>query len=604
MAMSILAGCSLLELDEAKDNAEAVAVIPSITTEVRVKQPDGKYVRQSYTTEERVITKAQLIALFNNNASQYSNTEPEEIFEDLLSQLIDNELLLIEAERLIFANEIVIKQKEYNDIWKQVYDRIDEELYKYEKQIAKEYEQDIYEKGQTVESNTKYPVLQKPFPLEEDEEEDEDIWTPENNRGPVFNYEILNNGTAEQKSAYFRTEEYLQAARKTEALKRYFEYIRENYQVDLLTKEQRAEFDKDFEKVDAKKGLPIWEYAKLYYQMKDFWFVKNTYYEYSYKSMLLEKLKEYAQGEQEVSDKEIRDFYNSKLAEQRATYSANINDYINAMKSNEIVLYHPANTNFFYVKHILISFTQAQLSDIALYKKSGKSDEQVQAYREKLANSIMLYEHRDGYDYGKPMSLSVAENDIYNSMRGKTGLAAEQEFERLIYKYNVDDGMFNNFRGYGMQYKDKESADYIEGYSGYVAKFEEASNKLYEQYLELKRQGMDKRAATGLMSERVVSEYGVHYIMFSQAVNAYVIGEKAELESNYTNIWGDLGDRERSQSYYDALKTELNKQKKNEAFNKYSSQIVKKLRTEWGDSIKTFPKKYAKLVKEVEKASS
>src|SRR5690606_14437460 len=117
---------------------------------------------------------------------------------------------------------------------------------------------------------------------------------------------------------------------------------------------------------------PPHEFAKLYTQLQDFWFIRYLYYENAYNAMLFIKLQEYAEKDVAVTEEEVKAYYNKKLAEQKASFDADISNYISALKDgNDLILYHPQDVKWFYVKHILIPFSDEQKAKIDEYKKLG-----------------------------------------------------------------------------------------------------------------------------------------------------------------------------------------------------------------------------------------
>lgn len=586
LGMGILSGCKLFVLDEERDMAESVAVIASRTLPIKIKKDDDTFEDGAFTSEERVISKLELYNVFRQYGESYQSQfgfSAEEAYDKLLDQLIERELLLNETQRLIAANQIMFRQSELNQIWKDVYDQIDNGLYEFETEIAKEYDQEIYIRGQGEDIQPDWPVLEYAYAPEEDKDSDYEIkdniimdeepWEPEGSRGPIFDYSIIQYGTDEAKQEYFKSDEYRLAALKTEALRRFLQNIRENINPDILSPANATKFEADLNKIDQYKNAQPHEFAKLYNQLQDLWFIRYLYYENAYNGMLFNKLQEYAEKDVTVTEEEVKNYYDKKLAEQKAFFDADISNYISALKDgNDLILYHPKNVDWFYVKHILIPFSDEQKAKIDNYKKLGVTEEEVKAYRLRLADQITSYEHEFGYNVGDPKHISIIENEIYREMKHLEGKpkSAERAFEKLIFRYNTDPGIFNNVKGYGMQYTTQK------GKSGFQPEFEEASFKLFE------------KGVIGAI-EKTVTEFGVHYIMLSSIVKP---GEKALGE--YTSVFqDDLHDT----TYEKALKKELLDKKKADAFNNYQNQILKQLNRDWEPYITIFKDRYKRLVK-------
>lgn len=586
LGMSILSGCKLLVLDEDKDMAEAVAVIESRSLPIKVLDENGNQKDSVYKTEEKVISKLELYNAYRQFGSAYQNQyglTVEQAYETLLNQLVERELLLIEAEKLIASNQIRLKQSELNKIWKDIYSKVDDALYSYETDIAKEYDEEIYTRDQGVEITPDWPVFQYPnapeldddveYPIENNIIMDEEVWTPEGSRGPIFDYAIIEFGTDAAKQEYFQSAEYRSAALKTEALRRFFQSIRDNLNPDILSSADAAKFEQDLKVIDQYKNAQPHEFGKLYNKLQDFWFIKYMYYDSAYSSMLFTKLQEYVNSDVAVSEDEVVNYYNKKLAEQKASFDADIANYISALKDGkELILYHPQDVKWFYVKHILVPFSDQQKADLENLKRQGSTENRYKIEREKKSKEIKSYEHINGFNVGEPKPISQIEGEIYEKMTKCEGVSynAETTFEELIFKYNTDPGIFNNVKGYGMQYTDEK------GTSGFMIEFEEASFKLYE------------KGVVGAI-EKAVTDYGVHYIMLSSIVKPGTV----EL-GEYTSVFAD-GLRDTKVS--EALQKELLDKKKADAFNNYQNKILKQLNREWKPYITLYKDRYERLVK-------
>lgn len=590
LGLSILSGCSLFVLDEDKDMAEAVAVIATKTVPLKIMQNDGSYKEETFTSEEKVISKLELVNIFRQYGADYQKNygySVKDTFKTLLDQLVDRELLVIEAEKLIKTNHIRFKQSEFNSIWKNVYDAIDDSIYTYEGDIAKEYEENIYTRGEGEDLEPLYPTLTYANAPDEDKDieyeidddgiiADEEKWQPEGSRGPIFDYTIIEHGTDDAKQKYFDSEDYRSAALKSEALRRFFENIREYLNSAILSKADLAKYNADLAIIDLYKNTTPYKYAELYKKLQDFWFVKYVYYNNAYNSMLFTKLQEYVEEDISVSEEQVRDYYNKTLAQQKESFK-DVNAYLSAVKEGkQIILYHPnpVTAEWFYVKHILIPFDDNQKAHLEGLKTQGNTDSYIKNERQRLADNITSYEHADGYNVGNPLHISKILGDINSQMSSLTGQAAERRFEDLIFKYNTDPGIFNNVNGYGMQY----TPDNLQA-SGYMTEFTQAAFDLYEQ---------DVLGAT----KQVVTDYGVHVIMLS-SVDEYGTRELGD----YTSVFKDgLHDT----TYKEALEKELLSKKKSEAFTNYQNKILKQLHREWEPHITIYEKRYKRLIKTVE----
>ncbi|HEY8444209.1 MAG TPA: hypothetical protein VIL24_05370 [Clostridia bacterium] len=587
-AFSGLTGCKIFVLDEDKDYAESVAVIESRSLPIKIKQEDGSYKDGTFTSERKTITKLQLYSIYLQYGPTYQNQYRLSVkgaYDKLLEHLIERELMIIKAEKLLASNEIRFKQSELNKVWKDVYDAIDDEIYEYEADIAKEYGEEIYERDEGVDVQPEWPEFKYPYEPDQDDEDypienniimDEEVWRPEGSRGPIFDYAIIEHGTEEAKERYFMTDEYRKAALKTEALRRFLQNIKDKLNTYALSSADLAKFNEDLKEIEKYNDSKPYEYAKLYAKLQDFWFIKYLYYNDYYNALLLDKLQEYAEGNITVGEEEINSYYNKKWAEQKASFDADVNNYISALKeNNQVILYHPnKDVKFFYVKHILIPFSDQQKAKLESYKNRGYTEQMIKDYRNRLANEITSYMHINGNNYGDRMTIAEIENIIKNRLTSTPQAdknAARKTFEELIYLFNTDPGMFDNKFGYGMQYTYPET-----GTSGYMPEFEEAAFKLYE-----------KREIGAV--EKAITDYGVHYIMLYSIVKP---GTKELGE------WiNDFGLGAYSIQYEEALRRELLESKKADAYARYQNKTLKQLKREWEPYVSTYPKRYNRLIK-------
>lgn len=599
LGLSVLSGCSLFVLDETKDAAEAVAIIKSRTFDIRVLQEDGSYTEDKFISEEKEISKAALANAYNQYASEYQKDGTktvEETFDAVLDLMVNRELLIIEAERLIATNELKMKQSEINEIWKNVYTSLDDMIYSFETEIAKEYEEDIYIRGEGTEKKPDWATLVYANLPEEAEIEyetvngviqDEAAWTPEVSRGPIFDFEIINNGTDEQRAAYFQTPSYREAARKTEALKRFLNFIKENVEPEILSKADYERYMNDLKVINSYTNAMPYKYVEMYKKLQDLWIIKYLYYDNAYSNKLFVKLQEFIEGDISVSNEEIQTYYNKLFAEQQLSFKTTAN-YLTAQKdATNLIVYHPANVKWFNVKHILLKFDEAQTAKITTLKSLyGDGTDMFLSERKKMAKQITAYAHPEGYNEGDPISVISIMNEVNSKMMNLEGKSnsAENMFEDLIFKYNMDEGMFNNVNGYGMQYLSGGDVSS----TGYMKEFSEASFKLYERYISKNTNAYGSIIGTSV-DDMVITDYGVHILMLSSVAQP---GQKTIGE--HTSVFADgLHDF----TFREAIEKKLLEQKKTDAFTNYQNQILIQLNREWENHMDLFPKRYERLIK-------
>lgn len=543
ISASVLAGCTMFVKNTSDDMAQVVAVI-----EPREFVANG----EPYMSERKEITKQELLNTLNNNYQNYlqQGYQLTELLDFFLNQLIDRELLLLEADRLSregLIEKTTLTQK--NAIWKKIYASVDSEMYNITLEIAKEYDRDAPPAPQTGTAlEPKYAVK-----IYEDADEvvDTEVWVP---TAPAATDTL-----------------------KLEAVRRFCNARFKDIDEIKLSATDKAKVDADKALVKSYTSKPRAELAKLYLGLKDLFTINYLYYRGEEQGAIIENLEKYSKSTVTVSEAEIDDYYRTKLAEQKLAFE-DMQAYITALSGTDPVLYH-RDAKQFYVKHILIPFTDAQTAQLTAFKESSKhSLAEIKAYRENLAHGITGYAHANGFDTGKQLSIQTISNEIYGTMRQYEGNSymAEVKFENLIFKYNTDGGIFNNKLGYGMQYGSKSS---------FVPEFEEAMVKLYDDYQE-------GDAKLGTLSDWVVTDYGVHIMMLSSFIEPGVRNL-----NDYTDVFKD-------KTYYDLIKKTLKETEEESAFNSYATSLLTNLKLQWSDQIIKYERRFADIQKQLENQSA
>ena len=246
----------------------------------------------------------------------------------------------------------------------------------------------------------------------------------------------------------------------------------------------------DVDKARAEGGVSeVYEILGKSYVME--FLVGSSYRE----QILISLLQEYIQATVKVTDDEIEERYATMLSEQRIAYNNDVTAYESAMSSNSTVVYHP-EFNGYYIKHILIPFSEEQSALLDNYTGSGvyAQYDNKEEYRDYLATQIVGYEHIDGEDAKESKSIDEIYNEIVKVVTEASSKYKDKEFSKLVYKYSTDPGSIELRYGY---------KEVIEGTSSYVPEFAEACKELYEN------------GKIGAISGKVVTDYGVHIIMLT-----------------------------------------------------------------------------------------
>ena len=570
MCCSAFAGCNLVTFDQERDDNKVVISVASY----EIKSPDGQ---KTYKTEENKIYKSNFKTVYNYYTyyyQQYYGYTAEQVVELLVENLATERIVLNLANAYIDFGYISIDTYDRNTIDQNVYTAIDSAISSARTEILEERgitvsdDADHDHASDSSSSDTTYPVksddagvydsltrdelvemciarglVSKPATdaeqdaidaitvrqlkdkLTKDDRKNVEKWTPSLSRYPGLN-------------AYDEESRSLEL----ESLKRALKNIKKAVLASLdITAEQAAKVEeeyKHFEDVTNQKGLS-YVYGELQGTTTAYLYAGESY-EDQQKLTLLE---EYITGTVEVTRADVEAVYASTLAAQKNSY-ADETAYEKAIGNDTKLLYFP-DSNHFFVKHVLIPFSDAQTTALNAYKNSVEATVKgnYEDYRDRLANEIMSYEHVDGEDFGSPISVNTIYNEIVNKVNGAATLyEKERAFDDLIYKYNTDPGIFGKTYGYMEKYDLGSSTE------SYMAEFAAAARKLYEGGVE------------GAISGKVVTDYGVHVLYLSKLPKA---GEVVGLDDYYS--YGKYD------SVYSAMEDTALTSKENAAFSQWRS---------------------------------
>ncbi len=543
-------GC-LFEHNYEKDYMQVVATVKSVSFE-----REGE---ETFTTDEKNIYKTQLVTLWNNNAASLINQgyTPEAAAEYLLSQLVNREVLLNEAEALFHFGDLKWTTADDNYVAQTVYATLDSTIASIKNEVLSDHDEPIQGSGEDASTSTTYPV---PSEEEPDEEDPETVkkWRPD----PSSNLAV--GGDSDMKSV------------ERETVRRLVDYLSSLVEDNrFATDEEKARFDEDVKKLkklvaDGREDLV---YPMLYDPEYDpakgegdgTYIVEFLWGEQARETRKLARMQEYIEDGVGVTEEEILTRYNSLVATQKITYTESSSTYDTAATSStENVLFTP-DDNYFYVKHILVQFSDEQKAELEAYKKEGiHSKAQIEAFRNTLVKNIVAYKHVDGEDdTSRPLSVY----DIYATISSKMSQykynprEAERTFDRLVYDYNTDSGAFGNVKGYAVKYELGAGEN-----EKYMQEFADAARDMYDT-LEVGQ----------LYDKLVVTDYGVHIMyLASKTIAGDVKGlYDYQTPAEYTRV-------------YDVIKDGLLTSKKSNAYNSWvAEKIVNR-----EDNVERFEKRF------------
>lgn len=563
LSFSVLAGCSLIEHNDEKDMQQVVAVIDSI------KDTDS-ISKITYKSSAVNIYKSELVSAVNTYGGSYiqNGLTAEAATDRLLDELVTRELLIVEAERLLRQEKIEWTKADDNAYKKYVYSAIDNQLNSIRNNVLTDFGETVGSDSEEEEKKeTTYPVPDTETGDEDYSDYDFDangniqyvpklkyrwdencniILDKDGNPATAEVTEEVKDGNGEAilvpkldengnevkdeegntvmvpmtrvaetpKLKVWEPEKYdwpamygteKEKSRDRETVRRFISYIKDLVNADFrVTDADKAEFEKDdkeINKVINEQGI---EYV---YPM--LW--KTHYMEYlagvsAYESILINKLQDFIVGSVKVTDEEIVNAYNSELTTQKETYENDQSAYQSAISGGSVTVLYLRDDSYFFVKHILLPFSDAQKAAFEAYKADPKNaGKDFDVYRDNMVNAIVAYPHKDGEDdLNRPMSV----NQIFNAVKSEmsslkvSAREAERKFDELIYLYSTDPGSFGAGKAYAVKRDDEKE------FSGYMEEF-------YRGAMELYNQGYKEGE---VLPHYVVTDYGVHIMYLAQKI--------------------------------------------------------------------------------------
>lgn len=536
LAATMLCGCTFFGHDNERDMQQVVAHVEAYNITNSVRNEDGTVMDVTYDAPAKDIYKFDLYEYVRTNQSSLASSfsDAESLYRYALSMLVNIEIISNEVEALIKAGKIEWGLTETNAVKKRVYSLIDSALMTIKNEIlASRDRPEISSDGDSeVSTDTTYPVKPEETDDEEDKEQGKDTeeWEPALSRYPGL------AGDNDRRSL------------EREAMRRFISLLKNRVKDDFrVTDEDREKFDKDGESIDEIINTKGIEYV---YPM-----IGSTHLMYYISGKSLERsqkisaLQEYLTDSATVDDAEVERAYTAKLNEQVSSFTSDIANFDTAMSGDSTVLYYP-NNNYFYVKHILLPFSDEQKAELTAYKsRIDVSEDQVEAFRGRLAESIVCYPHVAGEnDMSRPMSV----DDVLAEVKAKMlPLAANVKradvaFDDLIYLYNTDPGAFGNNKGYVVKYKlaDGESETYM------------------KEFATAARYMRDNLGVGQVYYEKVITDYGVHIMYFASTTKVGKVGL-----DDYTTP-GEV------ETYFDVLKAPIKTARENAAYDTWEKRVL------------------------------
>ncbi len=609
MSLTLFTGCSLFEYDAERDYKQVVASIDSVV----IKEVTGSESKE-FTTAEKKIYKYELVNSINSlDPSVFQSYTVAEVIEILLDQLVQRQLVLNEADAQLEFGNIVWGVNEENQVREGIYTSIDSQLATIRNEILEEHGESVAATDGTqldsADGDTTYPTEEEDeVGLYDDYSYEELVSTAvdkmiayEEDVKEVTYSEEEKNALSERYGEYSKTKlvaiienldlQYAEVWKpelthypglygsedvrslEIEAMRRFINMMSETVEEDYrITSAQRKTFRneiKEMNKIANEKGVTYVYPAIGETELMEY--IVGTSYRENVKLTLLQN---HITDNVDVKEEEVVESYNEMLAEQKAKYDASVESFHSDLSGGSVnILYYP-NSDYYYVKHILVPFSDAQTAQLNEYK-SGKGallgEMAIAEFKKSLGTQVTGFEHRDGENYGKPLSIDAIYADIQRTMAAAAGSLKDSDraFDKLIYKYNTDDGIFGQELGYTVKsvFGDGEEYD-----TTYMEEFSRAADELYRAGVE------------GAISQPVVTDYGVHVLYLSKIPAA---GETVKLN-------GYLSYGEKT-TIFEILEAELRNAKTQDEFYEWQSskvgyyQTVQKI-------VKVYEKSYKDLI--------
>ena len=210
------------------------------------------------------------------------------------------------------------------------------------------------------------------------------------------------------------------------------------------------------------------------------------------KQLYIDKVSEYYTklAQSNLNPQSVVDNYLAKYNASKSKYENNIDAYVKAMlESASGVYYHPNQTEFAYVSHVLMQYSDEQEADLKT-KKEILSNEEYELYAKKQADAIKVKKYdTNGNVVAEDLSPAQVLEEIQNAVKaGKNAQERTRIFNEYVYSINMDPGIKNAEQDYAIGRQIKESGD--ETRSKMVSEFTLASRALLESYLYVQNGGI------------------------------------------------------------------------------------------------------------------
>ncbi|MCL2847569.1 MAG: hypothetical protein FWE13_02305 [Firmicutes bacterium] len=284
-------------------------------------------------------------------------------------------------------------------------------------------------------------------------------------------------------------------------------------------------------------------------------------------------LQRYLADAVEVSREDVYERFTFEQNTQRVQWTNNHQAFASAVSGNQRILFRP-NNDFFYVKHILLPFTDAQTARLSNFRQRPNiTRADIEQFRSQLVDEIRVHPRReDGFPDLRNPPLTAQE--VLNIVRAEVNPLsanpryADRRFTDFIYMFNTDPGAFTHHLGYAMPHNREAGGQFM-------PEFEQGGWTLAEEY-----------QVGQVLTNFIVTDFGVHIMFYASNPPA---GYMAHLSSFQTiaeeNTW------------FDVFYNEIRGQRQAREFQVWANNVILEARIRGATEVQEiFPRAFRDLV--------
>ncbi|MCL2598295.1 MAG: hypothetical protein FWD76_00080 [Firmicutes bacterium] len=632
-AVAFFAGCNLVQKDALRDDSLIVATV-QIGEQKQQDGGDKVFAKQTFHIYKQDL-KNQL-----SSQAQSGTTIDEAAANAAIDVLVQGELVQLDFAKQLYFGDLVLAPsidmtpndleddhfetdyRVFNAILKATYTNIDKRLFEIANEILAERGQPAIGKPDSGSNRPEFPVApNEDVPLRPTDPG----YVPE----ALYVPDVFPGNSGDGTDASNDGNNY--ASLQREAFRRYIKELTTGIpDIFRASKDIQKGYQKQMEDITAiLKGADQKEayrqgYLKLGNDLVDFIQKGGNYLEKgeqsilwysvarsSYRAQLLSLFRDRIEwsARDNISNERINKYYNDTLDNQKRQFAddADGGAFATAADGTGLLLYNPGN-RLYWVKHVLVEFSEAQKAELANIKAMAQSQEEYVRLRASLAG---VDESRGVYginikthpivDGNEDASIQLTAADVYNEIKHRVGTSgfdaqtgngydSHRTFDSMIFKYNRDKGFADKIKDEGRGYLVKPASvpnnpekDGLDGQ--WMVEFSKAARALRYQYNGDAQLGGDPMLQNRLGTmEPALTDYGLHIVYLSDVtVSNRVLG------------LGDYTTASHRRKVYDAIKDTLANQDAGKAYEIWQAQAVGDYLNQNSEAVTRFPKRYKDL---------